>query len=58
MGNCIEPNKVKQAVIKPAPRKPYRQSRFSKNSSVPTYPSIEDVLRSERMKSYNTHITS
>ena len=58
MGNCIDPSKKKITDIKqPQPfardKQPARDSKISQ-SIVPTYPSIEDVLRQQRVRKYNS----
>ena len=58
MGNCIDTtsNKVqdKKAIVKRKKETPPpRESKIS-NSNVPSYPSIEDILRQRKIRKYNT----
>lgn len=57
MGNCIDGRNTVAIEHKPQTKKPYRPSRLSKarTAAVPSYPSIEDVLREERINRLKTN---
>lgn len=50
MGNCVQANNI--IVPQAAQKRQSNISRLSKksNDAIPTYPSIEDVLRNNRIK--------
>ena len=60
MGNCIDPSKKKITDIRPVYQfnkdKPTQRDSKISQSIVPTYPSIEDVLREQKVRKYNSHI--
>lgn len=52
MGNCINSNNATHPNFKIGQKRPTNTTRHSKNSNqaIPSYPSIEDVIKNNRRK--------